>query len=60
MIYESDWTGCDSLQQSGLHEALNAAGVDCSVHGYCERMAEDREASPQCDCHQDRRCPAHA
>lgn len=60
MIYESDWTGSDSLGQSGLHEALNAAGVDCSVHGYCQRIAGDRDASRQSECDQDCGSPAHA
>jgi hypothetical protein len=62
MTYESEWTGLDALPQSGLHEALNAAGVDCNVHGYCDRAAQDWDPSQDCaaTCDQSCRCSAGA
>jgi hypothetical protein len=32
MTYESEWNGFVTQSQSGIAEALYAAGVDCSVH----------------------------
>ena len=36
MTYESEWNGFVTQSQSGVSEALYAAGVDCSVHTHHE------------------------
>ena len=36
MTYESEWNGFVTQSQSGIAEALYAAGVDCSVHPHRE------------------------
>jgi len=36
MTYESEWNGFVTQSQSGVAEALYAAGVDCSVRSHDE------------------------
>ena len=36
MASELQWEGFASLADSGVREALYAAGVDCAMHGPCE------------------------
>ena len=36
MTYESEWSGFVTQLQSGIAEALYAAGVDCSVRSHNE------------------------
>lgn len=36
MASEFQWEGFASLADSGIREALFAAGVDCAMHGPCD------------------------
>ena len=39
MTYEAEWNGFVTQSQSGISEALYAAGVDCSVHPHREPIS---------------------
>lgn len=43
MAYESEWDGFTTLACSGVAEALDAAGVDASIHEQREHAPPDGE-----------------
>jgi hypothetical protein len=53
MASELQWEGFASLADSGVREALYAAGVDCAMHGPCE-PGEDAASFSGQDAHESR------
>ena len=51
MVYESEWDGFATQSQSGIAEALYAAGVDCGVHTQGE-VADSGDPAWDADRHQ--------
>ena len=48
MVYESEWDGFVMQSQSGISEALYAAGVDCSVRSQGEPdFVDDAVPAPE-------------
>lgn len=49
MTYESEWNGFVTQSQSGIPEALYAAGVDSSLYPRCEfGSGGDSISTPDC------------